>query len=229
MEHKAYIIIDDQDQVQTMEEQIDRVIRKDGYKIKHFYFNPIDRDFWDNDKQLDLDKFIKRILEETQTYGINAIGCDYEYSGITNHNGLSIIKTLREFRKFKSAPIILYSGKEQKVIKDLLTKINGGQDQITPFRDLLSCKIERYLDRATYPNFIIEILKKRYDYKEIVLKKLEEYQGLSLKFSSAYFEGKSVDDLLQEINSDTLQGNLLIGEMLELSIAHLATLNTDES
>lgn len=229
MEHKAYIIIDDQDQAQTMEEQIDRVIQKDGYDVKHFYFNPSDRYFWDNSRQLDLDKFIERILEETGTYYINAIGCDYEYSGISNHNGLSVIKALRLHSKFKKVPVILYSGKEQKVILDLIQKMEKADDPVVLFQDLLACKVERYLGRDTYPTFIVEILKKRYDYKEILLKKLEEYRGLSLIFSNTFFAGKNVEDLIHEINTDNLQGNLLVVEMLELAIAHLASLNSYES
>ena len=95
MEDKAYIIIDDNDQRQRMEQKIDNILRPDGYKIKSFFFDPNDRDFWDEDKNMDLNKFMARLIYETNTYHINVIACDYEYSG--NHiNGVHLIHHLRK-------------------------------------------------------------------------------------------------------------------------------------
>lgn len=225
MEDKAYIIIDDNDQRQRMEQRIDSILRPDGYKIKSFYFNPNDREFWNEDKEMDVAKFISKIVEQTKTYHINVIACDYQFSGNQN-NGIDIIDELRNAEFL--VPIILYSGNESKVASGLLNADLGNEEKIQRFIKILKCKIERFVSRDTYYEMVVEILKKSYNLKEIVLKKMGEYSETVIRFDSGFFEGKPFSEAVREIKRDSLQGNKFMSELLELSIAHFAQMNKNE-
>jgi hypothetical protein len=225
MEDKAYIIIDDNDQRQRMEQKIDNILRPDGYKIKSFFYDPNDKDFWDQNKDMDLSKFIAQILYDTKSYHINVIACDYEYSG-NKFSGVGLIYHMR--RAGFTCPIILYSGKEQKVARDLFKSNTDDDAKVQQLVMLLECSISRFLNRDTYPDSIIEILKKDYNFKDIVLKKLSEYQNLIIRFECGYFEGRKINDAINEIKNDSLHGNKFIGELLEFAIAYFATMNKDD-
>ncbi len=225
MEHKAYIIIDDNDQKARMEQKINNVLRPDGYKIESFYYDPNDREFWDADQEMDLSKFTSKIIQETQTYHINVIACDYQYSG-NKYNGVNIIHELRK-SGFLS-PIILYSSNETKVATELFNGALSNEEKILRFIILLKCRIDQFLVRETYYEVVLEMLKKNYNLKAIVLKKLSEYPDLIIKFDSGFFEGKKFSDVIDEINRNSLHGNSFMAEILELAIANFAQINSNE-
>lgn len=223
MEDKAYIVIDDNDQRMRMHQRIDSVLGPEGYKIKSFFFNPMDREFWDEDKNLDLHKLVDKILSETITYHINVIATDYQFSD-SAINGIDVISELR--KAGLQSCVFLYSGNETKVANELLDGQMSVDQKIERFIMILKCKIEKFLTRDTYDDMIVETLKKSYNLKEIVLKK--KYQDVAVHFDAGYFEGKKFLEVSNEIKSDTLHGNRFIGQLIEFSIAHFANLNKGE-
>lgn len=222
MEDKAYIVIDDNDQRQRMAQRIDNILTPDGYKIKSFFYNPLDREFWDEDKNLDLKKLVSKIVADTKTYHINVIASDYQFSDSTI-NGIDVIHELRNAGL--PARVFLYSGNETKVAEELFTDKLSVDEKIQRFITILKCRIERYLSRDTYDGIIVETLKKSYNLKEIVLKKMEEYNDVVIAFDAGYFEGKRISEASAEVKNDTLHGNRFIGQILEFSIAHFSNLN----
>lgn len=222
MEDKAYIIIDDNDQRQRMEQRINKILKPDGYKIKSFYFDPNDRAYWDEEKEMDLNKFMFKVSEETKSYHINVIASDYQFSG-NRYNGIDII---HQFRKANfTCPIVLYSSNEEKVANELFNGQLTNEEKIQRFLIILKCSIKQFLIRDTYYEAVVETLKKNYNMKEIVIKKMEEYSSLSIKFDSGFYAGKTFSEILHEIKVDSLQGNKFISEILELSLAQFAKLN----
>jgi hypothetical protein len=222
MEDKAYIVIDDDDQRQRMAQRIDGILTPEGYKVKSFFYNPLDREYWDKDKNLDLKKLINKIVADTKTYHINVIASDYQFSGITI-NGIDIIHELRNVGLL--ARTFLYSGNEAKVAEELFSDKLNADAKIQRFTIILKCRIEKFLTRDTYNDMIVESLRKNYTFKEIVLKKMEEYQDVVIAFDAGYFEGRKISDASTEIKNDTLHGNRFISQLLEFSIAHFSNLN----
>jgi hypothetical protein len=223
MEDKAYIVIDDESQTERMTNKIDKIISQDGYNIKSIYINPNDRDFWDNEKNLDLLKMISRIKELSRTHHINVIACDYNYSG-NKFNGMHVIYELRNSHFV--CPVILYSGREADVANGILnTALDTNEKKVRYLEMLLKCRVDRFLQRDYYYDIVIEYLKKYYNYKDTVIKKMEEYPDTIVKFDSGFFEDKTFSEIVKEIKKDTLQGNKFVAEILELAIANFAELN----
>lgn len=223
MEDKSYIIIDDEDQRLRMDSLIDRKIRNDGFVAKSFYVNPIDRDYWGDDKDIDFTKVIESIQDMVKTHHINIIACDYQYNG-SNFSGMDMVLALRK-AEFQ-CPIILYSGNEATVAKSILgSNLDTDEKKVTHLESLLKAKISRFFARGSYPDFILEHLKKNYGIKDIVVKKLEEYPNTTIKYDLDFFEGKTFAEVIKEINKDTLQGHRFLANILELAIARYAEVN----
>lgn len=225
MEDKAYIIIDDEDQRTRMKQKIDDILRPDGYNIKAFFFNPTDKKYWDDNLEFDINKFIQDLREKTRSYHINVTACDYQFSG-TNYNGVKLVKALRD-NDFRF-PIILYTANDQIVIRDLFMESKDETVLMENFLMLLKCKIELFLKRDTYPDALVERLKKSYNIKDIVLKKLAENPDVTIRYDANFFDGKKISAAIHEIAQDSLHGNKFIGEILELAIAQFVYINESE-
>lgn len=227
MDSKAYVIIDDQDQALRMEVNIDNILSTKVGFLKSFFFNPIDRDFWNSfeEQEIDIEKFVKFIKNSTKGYHIDLIACDYEYVG-SMFNGMDVISQLRN--EGFNCPIILYSGNEQKVVRDLLDSSSDTSAKIEKLTKLLKLQIQIFRQRDTYPEAVVEYLIKDYSLKDIILKKIKEYEDTTIMYDNGYYKGRKFGEVLEDISSEYKRGIDFLVNLVEYSIAYFSSFNKDE-
>ncbi|MEM9834397.1 MAG: hypothetical protein AAF944_27460 [Bacteroidota bacterium] len=220
MEDRVIVVIDDNDQTKNVEERIVQHLKKQGLEVKSIVINPNTQEFFNDNSDIDLDKLVNGIKQLAKGYHIDLIACDYEL-GDKNVNGFTVIEKLRGER-FKKCPIILYSGKEGKVIANIFDSPESNDDKKQRLTKLIKCRITTFADRPNYPNEIIRNLKK-VNIASILTRKLREY-GSKRITSIETFSTYTLNQIADKV--DISQTNeQLITEIIELTLAHYISIN----
>lgn len=221
MEDRVIIVIDDNDETKTVEEKVVQQLKKEGIKVKPIVINPSTRELSSDDSDIDLSKVLNKIRTEISGHHIDVIACDYELSDDTV-TGLTIIDKLRnELRK--KCPVLLYSGKVDKVVRDIFdNQVANDADKRKKLEKLIRCNITTFVDRPNYPNEIIRNLKK-VDIASVLVRKLREY-GSKKIISIETFNSHTLNQLAEKIEAGQADEKL-IAEIIELTLAHYISID----
>ncbi|WP_461630521.1 response regulator [Labilibaculum euxinus] len=226
MESKYFIVIDDKDQNKVINEGIIEKIRRDIPSIEYGFINLGLREFQTKEHLIDIDKVLERFVQLTDQKHIDLIACDYEFEG-EKINGLDIIHSIRTLNK--KVPIMLYSGKQDDVLKPIFQKYEKNKKPLEVFEDikvLLQNNFDDFVDRPNYPNEIIrQIRSSKGDLNLTLLKKLKEQENLIFKSLFPKFEGQTLKQISNQVQKKTIDGIEFSEELLEQVISYLIKMN----
>lgn len=232
---KICLIIDDEDQSRFFESQIQRVLKSDGCDVKLLYVNAKNPKLLDENQDIDLDVLKKCLCEIMRGKTIDVIATDFNLSD-ENINGLNVIEVIRNMGK--RAPIVLYSGSREKVIKSIVGKTDPNDPRkfilneenllIENVKRLILHDISDFVERTNYDQAVIKILReKESSTRQILLKKLREYP--EMVFQSAYpqFSGKCLSEIADEIEKSTYHGQAFQEELMEQTVAYILQISNE--
>jgi len=165
----------------------------------------------DKDK---LTKELKKVLKRR----IDLVACDFDLSD-DKINGLEVIRILKQLKPNKR--IFLFSGKLDKIVKSILGS-NDPNEILKNIKTLLNSKISDFVDRG---NELIEdaIIKnlRNYSLDEELNHILEENQHIEFKSGYPPFRGKKLNEILKEIDDDSIKSQEFKNEILRLVISQI--------
>ncbi len=220
MEDRVIIVIDDNDQTKDVDEKIVQNLKRDGILVKSIIINPNTREFFNDNSDIDLEKLIEGVKQRAAGHHIDLVACDYEL-GEEHVNGFTVIEKLREER-FKKCPIILYSGKEDKVIADIFNSPKSDADKKQRLTKLIKCRIAKFVDRTGYTSEVIGNLKKA-NITSILLRKLKEHESKTIT-SIESLSQHNLGEMAEKIENNQLDEQL-ITEIVELTLAHYISID----
>jgi len=218
---KVILLVDDENESTAVLDGIKSNLKTNNINVVAKYINPVDREFWDKNKDPQLDLVIKGIESSLKGKKAHLIIIDQYYSEGCDFTGLCIINRIRSIRKFKNTPIFLASGKRDKIVRTIFNnEVADENDKVDELSKLLNYKIEGFLDKD-YRSKAIEFLKKE-THNDILSTKLREYEDKGFYIHT--FEGAHrklhIKNIVNKIDENDTGVNIILREMIDLSLAH---------
>lgn len=226
--NKTCVIIDDNDQSIVFKASIQSNLKKLGYEVEGIIINPSKNEFQNEDYCIDIEKVKEKLTYEFESKHIDIVVTDFEL-GDDEINGLTIVKLIRQMRP--KVPIVIYSGKLDVVIKNILGnyKSKTPQELIQDISELIKLNIRDFLGREEYANRVNQILTEKETNSSLILsKKLREYSDMTFKTCYPKFQGKNLEYITNEIDKQTYPGLEFQEELIEQVVSYLIKTNKDE-
>jgi len=228
---KNCLIIDDEAgyQRRIFEKDIFPILHQKGINANLILVDTTEKDLQTNEK-IDLGKLKNHIEEKIKCKKIDVVACDYELSS-KEVNGIDVIKKVRELRS--KVKIFLYSGKYDKIIGDILKEFKSDDPKtiktcIHAIKTIYNSNIEEFIERNDYPSRIKGILLNECNsIDDIFLQKILEHSNLKFKSCYPKFEGKTLLEIAEEIDKNSIHGQQFLSELVELTVAHLIEINNE--
>jgi hypothetical protein len=230
MKIKRCLIIDDEDQSSQINTLKSRLKKSDGIDLLCKQINPNDYSKIDpingnsTFNEAGFFKQIKSILRE----GVTVIACDNGLkAGNEDIKGYDLIcSQIRENMKYKN-DVILYSGNLEAVLKEIFENENE-TDRINQAKKLVKSKITDFVKRSDanegYIGVLQGLLKKdTFSVQNEISYWLSKLPNHKATFND--FEGKTFEQLQQEIEDDSHLGNNFQKQIIEQGISALINLN----
>ena len=229
---KTCLIIDDENQQSVFDAKIRNVLSRKGIQANLIYIDASSAEVRDDDLNIDLDKFEKKIVSEIQGKSIDVIACDYNLADAASANkimGTDIIEILR--KKRKHTPILLYSGNYEVVIRDIFDAYKNKTvteiDCIQRIRKIYSSNVLQFLQRASYPENVNTILINPPEKSDqIILSELRNYGDYKFKTAYPIFEGKTLNQIADEIDKGTYDGKSFLNEIVQQVASYMIETNS---
>jgi hypothetical protein len=232
MEEKYCLLIDDQmgNQKRVFENFVAAPLKKDGINVNLIPIDTTEKQI-QTEEQIDRDK-LKRFIEDAiRQKKLDVVACDYELASDVI-NGIGVIQMVKGMRK--KVPIYLYSGKFNKIIRDIIEKYKPTEPEsiescVKEIKQIYGLGIKDFLDRDDYPSQLVGLLRKQEDtVDDIFSKKIREYDSLVFKSCYPDFRGLNLGEIADHIDSESHQGDVFLDELIEQSVAYLIKINQDE-
>ncbi|WP_417602404.1 hypothetical protein [Owenweeksia hongkongensis] len=221
----------DDNRIDSQIENLRKKLKRSGFDLDETFLNLNDEKFKkrdDNQKViLDIKKIKDFIIENYSRENFDIVASDYDYSdeNLDGYQLLSWIKNQSKSQKYRLrfAQFCLYSAEQDKVVEQL-----NSPDKI---KKLVKLKIDDFIDRNNLANDLFSLFikpKEKYSYSKHLIDYLEKYPDLV--FNSVYpkFKGKLLSEIAHEIDKDLPNGIDFQKKLVELTIAHLVSLNKYE-
>lgn len=225
MSDKTCLIIDDNDQMRVFDSKIKNVLQIEGFNVDCIHIKTTESDVLNDESNIDSDKLFQKIRDAIKDRSIDIVATDYDLSDdkINGMNVISIIRTLR-----KKVPIILYSGKLERVINDIIGNTNS--DKVRDIKNLMRYNITEFVERTEYPNTVNRLLKeKKIQTDALLVQKLRQYSDLTFKSCYPQFIGYTLGNVATEIEKQTPQGRFYQDALFEQIIAYMVKINEDDN
>jgi hypothetical protein len=232
MTDKFCIIIDDEPQDEVVENLKDDA-RQIGIQLHCYQLNPQEEGFQKNAGTEDAPHFvidIEKITAALRTpdyrrVKVDIIACDYHLEDDVV-NGYEIIRKLRNHLHYRKA-IILYSGNLETVIREILREENL-REKIDRIKALARANIFEFNDKNDYRQSIITALRRNEFSLEFELELLlQKYSEWTFKSVYPAFSGRTISEILDEIEAGSAQGQEFQKALLANAVAHMINLNRD--
>lgn len=229
MKEVRVLFIDDDDITEIIG-RLERSLKKSGITLLHDVLSLKDDKFKmlsDEEK----DKFILNfpaIKDELKSkyFGtrFDLVACDFNFLD-KKLNGFKLIKWLKNVSKNEKHPIrhakfVLYSSETGKALTDTFTEDDMGE--------LIRLKLEDFIDRTKVSEDVANLLLnagKEIDLTLKLIQELDKHKGL--KFRSVYpkFQGKTLGEIVHEIEQESVHGIGFQEHLIEITVAHMIDLN----
>ncbi len=224
---KAILLIDDgKEQKQVLQNIKTQLFNNESINLTTKYINPNDREYWDENKDPDIDKLIGGIIKGLVSIKPNLVVVDQYYSDNDKFKGLDVIAKLRGISKFKKCSFFLISGKRDAIVRDIFTTTSIPVNQkVNLLAKIIGLKIDSFLDK-NFKDEAIGILKKS-SLDEILPSKLRNYEDenavinqFSPKYNTLTFS--ELADKIEESHADVSN---ILDEIFELTLSHYVHIN----
>lgn len=221
------IIDDDLSRINSTIDNVKAFGSDNNMDISFIPFNPTDREFSSPlDGSIDKDKIKIFLHEKLLKQKIDLIACDYQLE--KSFTGLDIVNIIREKRKTK---LIIYSGKIDKIVADLLEANKEDNDNKTilkSIRILITKGISDFIenDINKLEQALIKYIQIEPNLEEIFENTLSNtHQELIFKSTYPNFKNKTVSEIIKIISNDSLQSEEFKSELVEQLIDFMVELN----
>jgi hypothetical protein len=221
---KRVLLIDNdpvQDYFNTLIEEVE-TSKDSQFKVDCKHFNPVDRKFEDDDREIDHELARKNLIEEYLNQKIDVIGCDFNLHETNKTLTFEIIKTIREYNS--TCQLFIYSG----AMNQELLKMFGEAGK-NPAEKLLQIALgsnilEFVNTRSTLPEKIFSLLMN--PSIALMVENFLELNGqLTIKRSFEKLKDKQLFEIAVEIRKNTPDGITYLKEIIEHGFSHLVDLN----
>lgn len=222
---KRYCLIIDNDPDLVAYKNYERNVKsKTGIDLEIISFNPNVSEFQKETKDdivIDISK-LRTKLQELLKRRIDLIACDF-YLDDKVINGLEVIKIIRHEKS--KAKIFLFSG----LIKDIINGVIGDYDitkdrtkLFSNIKTLIKSGITDFIERenSQIENAIIQNLKTT-SWDIEIDQVFNENQHIEFKSGFPPFRGKTLNEIKNEIDNDTIKSQEFKNEILNLVISQI--------
>jgi CheY-like chemotaxis protein len=224
---KTILLIDDNKEPKGVLDNIkSHLSHKESISLNANYIDPNDREYWNEERDPDLDKLIVGIKNKLKSMKPNLIIVDQYYSGNDKFGGIDVIRKLRDIPKFQKCSIFLYSGNRQKIVREIFEAEGiDGSTKIRSLAELISLRIDKFLDK-NFRDEAIEVLKQT-SLNDILPTKLRNYEGENAVINcfSPKYKALSFSELADKIDGDDPEARRILDEMFGLTLSHYAYIN----
>jgi hypothetical protein len=224
---KRILFIEDGD-LTNQKDKLRRNLKNKGHSLVEKTINPLNRSFLKSDKEHIIDfEALKSELNKYFDEPFDLIACDYSYSG-DPLDGLEVIKWVKNVsnadkKRLRRAKFVLYSSEREKLVE----KTKTAED----LKKIIHLRLDGFLKRETLANELAKVILKadlKFSFSEKLLKELEKYPDFKFKSVYPMFKGKSVIEIADEIDREQHHGIGFQKNLIELCIAHLIELNSEQ-
>lgn len=226
--NKGILLIDDKSDVESYFDTLKFNIEREEleYSIETYYFNPVDRQFQNENKDIDIEKSLEVLENNFSQTKIDVIGCDYNLHETNKTLTFDIIKRIRKFNK--TATLFIYSGAMNKELLRLFGE-TGKNPAEKYLQVALSSNIEDFVNnRNTLPDKILELMQ-RPSIPLQIENFLIKYQNLNIQYNYKNFKNKTVNELILEVRKQSELGLSVVKEIIEHSLSLMVEINEFES
>jgi hypothetical protein len=205
---------------------------------------------------IDIEKIVEKLRTIEYRYSkVNVIACDYRLQD-DHVNGFEIIRKLRNQLQYKKS-IILYSANLETVINEILlgsledrirrilnlvkakvpANLEAGvreilsgdlRDQIHRIRNLTRADIMAFTDKDNYRSSIITALEQDpFSLESELDSLLSSYRDWTFRSVFPPLSGKKLSEIIEEIDSGSVNGIAFQKALLENAVAHMIELNNE--
>lgn len=228
MHNKHILFIDDEDISQTIE-KLRTVLKKQGITLVEEFFQ-IKQEFRTQDPNdngqtsLDFNSIKEELKSKVMNKRFDYVACDFNFKD-EGLNGFKLIKWLKnvaknEKYKIRGARFSLFSSELEKSIKQTFSEEDVA--------DLIRLKLEDFYDRARISeDFGQSIINStdEVDLKEELILHLDKHKDMTFQSGYPKFKGKTLNEILEEIQSDSHHGIGFQRALIEHCVAHMISLN----
>lgn len=228
--NEVNVLFIDDDDIKGIIGRLERNLKRAGLSLKYEVLNLKEERFKTPNAE-EKDTFVlnfQAIKDElTEKYfntRFNLVACDFNFLD-KKLNGFKLVKWLKNVSKSKRQPIrhakfVLYSSEKGKALQETFS-----EDEIGT---LVRLKLEDFIDRTKVSEDVATILLnsgKEIDLTTKLIQEMEKYK--TLKFRSVYpkFIGKTLEDIIHEIEQDSVHGIGFQENLIELAVSHMIELN----
>lgn len=231
MNKKLVLFIDDGDITEVIG-KLDRALKKIGVTLVPTFLNLKEDRFRKSDPDnasetiLDFDAIKKELQSIYMPEKYDLVACDFSF--VDKHlTGFKLTKWLKNVSKsqkerIRNAKFILYSSEKEKSLVATFSEDDMG--------DLIRLKIEDFIDRTQLADGLANIINNSMSEINLSGKLISELDKFpELKFKNAYpkFEGKSLKEIIHEIENESHHGIRFQEALIELAVSHMIELNQE--
>lgn len=226
---KRILFIDDKPD--TLKEQLEAVtprLKTKGINIEPDFLDVGNNDFIDQSQNLDLDKVLAFTKENHFATKYAVVACDLNFVSGSNVAGYFLLKDIINAvtgtqYAIRHAQFVFYSAQTEK-LKDAVL----AQDEL---EKLIRLRIAGIFRREKVSEGIAGLLKKQintFSLTSHLTERLGEYTEHSFQSIYPQFIGKTIAEVVREIENKTHHGVEFEKLFIELTVANILELNFDE-
>ncbi|WP_111672696.1 hypothetical protein [Algoriphagus litoralis] len=221
---KTILLVDDTiSQKDVLNDLIKNIRRSEGINVIGHFVNPNNRNFWNDNKDPDIDKLTAGIAFKFTDSIADLIIIDQYYSDLT-FNGLDLISKLRNIPKFKNSEIFLYSGKRDVIVKEIFNNQSlSDAMKVANLAKLINLRISQFLDKDFRSEALRSLKKVKLD--NILPGKLRNVEEGKIQSFSPRYREIPMGQLADMIESNDMDSGNILSEIFDLTIAHYVKLN----
>lgn len=230
MVQKHFIVIDEQDQIETIT-RIAGTLRRDGIELVHQYTNPTDHQERDSEGNPTMNRDgLKKAINDIPFFRrAEVIACDFNL--VLDLDGFEVITMIRDLGYSIKRQIILYSADIDGVVTRIIEKIQQLHDNIQEQKKLLvalsHANIE-FIGRDGYEQEVITKIKREPDFSLSTELTNWLHKFSNEKFISFFppYDEKTLGEIADEIEQSTHNSKQFQKEIIEHLLSKL--MNLDE-
>lgn len=231
MNKKLVLFIDDGDITEVIG-KLDRALKKIGITLVPSFLSLKEDRFRKVDPGnapetiLDFDIIKQELQAKYMSEKYDLVACDFSF--IDKYlTGFILTKWLKnvskaEKKRIRNAKFILYSSEREKSLATTFQEEDMG--------DLIRLKIDDFIDRTELAERLATIINNsllEVNLSGKMISELDKFHPLTFKSTYPKFEGKTLKEIIHEIEEETHHGRIFQETIIELAISHMVDLNQE--
>lgn len=220
------LFIDDYD-VEDIISSISRTLRKEGKDLEVYILDISDAKYKEEVvKGGDVHIVKKLIIEDMYEQGLmdvdfDIVACDFNFSDeyVNGYDLISklIAKAKQDRKRIRKARIVFYTGQVQELKNVVIGDVKG----------FVNLKVEAIVDRLQVIREIVKlsnIIGEELNLEQMLIKHLEPHKDLIFENIYPNFVGKTLAQIIHEIEVESSNGKTYLNSLVELTVAHMIKL-----